>query len=242
MPLEKTLAIVTEVRKHSDRHNVVTLFTRERGRVAVLAPAGNGKSARLRNAALMPLSVVETHINFNNSRELQFLGRFQRAELWKDIYFDPVKSAVAMFVTEFVNYYIRNAGPEPALWDFVRNSIKTLDEARGSIANFHLAFLADFMFYAGIRPDLSEWREDAWFDMREGVMTIFTPSHRDALTPQQARFLPTLMRLNLRSAPKFRFNASQRRELLAGFLKYYALHFPGLNNLKSPEILSQLFS
>ncbi|MDE6842842.1 MAG: recombination protein O N-terminal domain-containing protein [Muribaculaceae bacterium] len=33
------------MRRHNDRHNVVTLFTRQRGRVAFLSTAGSSRSA-----------------------------------------------------------------------------------------------------------------------------------------------------------------------------------------------------
>lgn len=242
MAIEKIKGIVTDTVKYNDRHNIVTLFTREHGRVSFLSPAGTGKTAKLRNASLMNLSVISADINFNPTRELQFLGRFQREFLWKDIYFNPVKSSIALFIAEFVNNYSRQLGPDPALWDYVLQSVKMLDDGRGSQANFHLGFLTGFMEFAGIRPDLSEWREDAWFDMRGGTMTILTPTHNDVLIPADARIILLLSRLNIRTAPVFRFNSGQRRQLLQGLLRYYSLHFPGMANLKSPEILSELFA
>ena len=94
MAIEKITGIVTDVIKYSDKHNVITLFTRDQGRVSLLSSAGNSKTARVRNASLMPLSVISADINFNPTRDLQFLGKFSREILWKDIYFNPVKSAI----------------------------------------------------------------------------------------------------------------------------------------------------
>lgn len=242
MAIEKITGIVTDILKYSDRHNVVTLFTREKGRVPLLSSAGNGKTARLRNAALMPLSVISADINFNATREMQFLGRFQREYLWKDIYFNPVKSAVSLFVAEFVNTYMRQAGPDERMWDFVLESISRLDGAREGIANHHLAFLIEFLGYAGIRPDLSDRTPDAWFDMRGGTMTLLPPAHRDSLPPETAALFPLLSRMNLRTARLFRFNGRQRRELLDTLLHYYSIHFPGMAGLRSPEVLAEVFS
>lgn len=239
--IEKITGIVTDVLKHSDRHNVVTLFTREKGRVALLSAAGNGKTARVRNASLMPLSVISADINFNPSRELHFLGRFQRQILWKDIYFNPMKSALAMFMSEFINNYIRNSGADAQMWDFIVKSIEILDKSTSGLANFHLAFLIEFMTYSGIKPDLSEWRKDAWFDMRGGVMTIFPPTHKDILTPGESEKLPLLGRMDTHNFAVFKMNALQRRELLKGLMKYYSLHFPGITNLNSPAVLAEVF-
>lgn len=241
MAIEKILGVVTDVVRHSDRHNVVTLYTRSQGRVALLSSAGNGKTARLRNASLMPLSVISADVNFNPTRELQFLGKFTREVLWKDLYFNPVKSAIGMFLAEFLNAYLRQSAPDPHLWDFIVASVSRLDGMRRGLANFHLAFLIDFLGPAGIRPDLSEWRGDAWFDMRGGAMTIFPPGHRDSMPPSEAAVLPLLARMSLRTAPLFRLNAVQRRRLLQGLLHYYSLHFPGLSGLRSPAVLAEVF-
>lgn len=242
MAIEKITGIVTDIIKYSDRHNIVTLFTRERGRLPLLSAAGNGKTARIRNASLMHLSLISADININTNRELQFLGRFQRETLWKDLYFNPMKSAIAMFIAEFVNNYNRFSGPDPRLWDFLAESIRTLDESKSGLPNFHLGFLVEFMSYAGIKPDMSEWRQDAWFDMRDGTMTIFPPTHREILTPSESVILPLLSRLNVRTARVFKFNGQQRRELLKKILHYYSLHFPGIGSLKSPEVLAEVFS
>lgn len=241
MAIEKILGIVTDVVRHSDRHNVVTLYTRHQGRVSLLSSAGNGKTARLRNASLMPLSVISADINFHPTRELQFLGKFSREALWKDLYFNPVKSAIGMFLSEFLNTYLRQSAPDPNLWDFIVRSVARLDGMDRGLANFHLAFLIEFLGPAGIRPDLSEWRDDAWFDMRGGVMTLLPPGHRDSMSPAESAVLPLLSRMNLRTAPLFRFSAAQRRRLLQGLLHYYSLHFPGLSNLRSPSVLAEVF-
>lgn len=236
--------IVTDVRKHSDRHNIVSLYTRERGRVALLSPVGQGRNARVRNASLMPLSVISADVNFNPTRDLQFLGKFQRACLWKDIYFNPVKSALSIFVTEFLNAYLRESPADTATYDYIVRAIRTLDEARhpAAIANFHIAFLVGFLTCAGIRPDLSGWRPDAFFDMQEGVMTTLPPSHRNLLLPADSRHLPLLSRITLDNCRAFRLNAEQRREILNQLLRYYSIHFPGLSTLKSVEVLKEIFA
>ena len=240
--IQKVAGIVIDTVKHSDRHNIVTLFAREQGRVSLLSSAGGGKTARMRNSALMPLSVISADINFNATRELQFLGKFQRDIVWRDLYFSPAKSAVAMFITEFLSSYMRQSPPDPMLWDFTVRAIGQLDAADSAayVANFHLAFLIEFLDYAGIRPDLSAWREDGWFDMRGGTVSIMPPAHRDVIVPRQMHTLRLLGRMNLRTAALFRFKKEERRELLGALLHYYSLHFPGLGNLKSPSVLTVL--
>ncbi|MDE6153062.1 MAG: recombination protein O N-terminal domain-containing protein, partial [Muribaculaceae bacterium] len=40
--------------RHSDRHSILSAYTRQRGRMSFLIPAGNGREATRRRAMLMP--------------------------------------------------------------------------------------------------------------------------------------------------------------------------------------------
>lgn len=240
--LTKLTGIVIDCIKHSDRHNVLTLYTRTHGRMAFLSPAGSGRQARRRNALLLPLSVIETEVNMKANRELQILGQFSPAEIWHDIYFHPVKSSLSLFISEFLNRYLRDSSPDPATWDFIHASIRALDDIEKGIANFHIWFLIRFLEFAGISPDLSDLEQGDWFDMRTGTAVADRPSHQAFLTPEETTLLPLLSRITLANLHRYRFNGANRRLLLQRLLQYYAIHFPGLSNLRSPAILAEVFS
>ncbi|MCM1370097.1 MAG: DNA repair protein RecO [Candidatus Amulumruptor caecigallinarius] len=241
MATEKVTGIVLGTVKHSDRHNVVTLFTRQYGRLPLLVPVAKGKSATARNAAHMPLNVISADINFVKSREMQFPGKYHRLTLWRNIYFDPVKMSITFFISEFLNSYLRFSSADPRLWDYIIAMTSALDKESGSVANFHISFLINFSDYAGVRPDMRMWLPGSLFDMREGVCTMRHPGHRDILTDKETYYLRKLMRMNVRNAHLFRFSSANRREILTRLLRYYAIHFPGTANLKSPEVLSEVF-
>ena len=239
--LEKIRGFAIDMRRHSDRHNIVTLFTRERGRVAFLSSAGTGKQARLRNARLLPLAVVETEVNFRANRELQFLGEISSPMPWSDIHFDPVKSTLATFLSEFLNAYLRQSGQDAALWDFTLDALRRLDSCRQGASNFHIAYVVEFFRLAGIHPDVSDWQEGDWFDMASATFTPTPDTRRPVLAPDVAALIPTIARINMRNFPKFRFSGAQRSELLGALLRYAGQHFPGLDRLRSPGILAELW-
>ena len=120
---EKITAFVLDVTRHNDRHNVVTLYSRTRGRISFLSPCGSGKSGKLRQARLLPLAVIDADINFRQTSELQKLGAFSLHHVWSDIYFHPVKRLVALFLSEFLNRLLRASMPDEALWDYIFNSL-----------------------------------------------------------------------------------------------------------------------
>ncbi|MDE5869221.1 MAG: DNA repair protein RecO, partial [Muribaculaceae bacterium] len=157
MAVERITGIVTDIVKHNDRHNIVRLFTRSRGMVSFLSPVGSGKSGKARNARMQLLSVVESDVNFRDTRSLQSLGAITLHKVWRDLYFNPVKSAIVMFISEFLTRYLRDASPEPLLWDYIVASIENLDTRKHGVGNFHISFLLSFLQFAGISPDMSDY-------------------------------------------------------------------------------------
>ncbi len=241
MAIEKIRGIVLNSIKHNDRHNIVSLFTETRGRISFISPIGSGKSGKIRNARLLPLSVVESEVKFKANDQLQFLGAVNPVYIWHDLYFNPMKSAITYFIAEFLNKYFKEASQDSMAWRFIVSAIDEFDRMDRSPANFHLWFLIRFLDFAGITPDFSNYKKGNCFDMRAGLPSIFIPPHSDRLTPSETEVISLLLRMNLTNFHKFRFSVNDRRRILEKLLKYYSIHYPGLGNLKSFEILSEIF-
>lgn len=242
MAIEKIQGIVIDVVRHTDRNNVITLYTRSRGRVSFISPAGSGKSGRMRNARLMPLSVVESDVNFRQNRDLQSLGTVTPHTVWRSIYFNPVKTSLTLFLSEFLNRYLREASPDTAVWDFIYGAIRILDSLETGLSNFHIWFLVSFLDFAGIAPDMSDYETGDWFDMRSGIPVAEAPHHRDALDPEETAFLNLLSRISIANMTHFRLSGKERRILLEKILYYYSIHFPGMSNIRSLDVLSDVFA
>ncbi len=119
---EKVNAIVLGTVKHSDRHNITTLYTRECGRMAVATPAGAGRPACAKRALMMPLSAVEATVGSGAGRDIGRLVQVSALECRRSLYFDPVKMSVGLFVAEFIGRLVRDSGADARLWDYVADS------------------------------------------------------------------------------------------------------------------------
>ena len=56
---EKLRGIVLNTVRYSDKHNIVHIYTDGRGLMSFAVPLGKTQAARMRNALLMPLSLVD---------------------------------------------------------------------------------------------------------------------------------------------------------------------------------------
>lgn len=238
---EKIKGLVIDIVKHNDAHNVITLYTRSRGRLSFISSAGTGRIARMRNARLQPLADIEFELNFTPSRTLQRLSSFSLSKVWRRIYADPSRMMLALFISDFLNRYLHDAAPEPAVFDFIEGSLAVLDDAECDVSNFHIVFLMQFMHHAGIAPDFTDFRQGQYFDLRGGVCTDARPLHRDWLSSSDTVILSMLMRLNYRNSRCFRLTGEQRSIILDRILYYYSIFFPGVDKLKSLDVLRTLF-
>lgn len=243
---ETITGIVLGTVKHSDRHNVTSIYTRERGRMAFLTPAATTGRSRQTSARIQPLSLIEAQANISSTRDIHNLSSILPIKVWRTIYYEPLKSTVSLFLSEFLTRLLKDAHPEPHLWDFIANSISILDatENRIEAANFHITFLVSLSFMMGIQPDISEYSEGMEFDMQSGTMVYpFSALTHYSLRidAESSAFLPTLLRINYANARIFRFSGKERSELIEMILKYYGLHFPGCKNLKSLDVLKEIF-
>lgn len=255
--IEKITAIVIDITRHNDKHNVVTLYSRSRGRLSFLSSVGSGKAGKLRQARLQPLAVVDADINFKPNAELQKLGSFSLHNVWTDIYFHPMKRMMILFLSEFLNKLLRASMPDPSLWDYLYQSISLLDNTEGNFGNFNIAFLSSLLPFAGIQPDPTKYNPGYIFNMQTGNFTPdfleadFLPSSERLsysqskgyiLRGDEAKIAALLCRINFFNVRILKLDRTSRYNIIQKLLQYYSIHFPGSGNLKSLEILHDLLS
>lgn len=238
---EKLEGIVINVIKYNDKHNIAHIYTDKLGMLAFLVRQGTTHASRMRNAMFMPLSLIGFEARLQPGRELGTLHDVRRTAVLMSIYSDPMKNAVAMFVSELLSHTIQEHEQNMVLYSYIKSCILRLEESRASIANFHICFLYQLGQFIGIQPDIDSYHEGYWFNMSEGVYTQHPHAGAKMLPPSQAQVLPLLSRMTFDNMHHFKFTREQRNEMLEIILGYYRLHHSTLGTLRSPEVLKQLF-
>lgn len=238
---EKLEGIVINVIKYNDKHNIAHIYTDKLGMLAFLVRQGTTHASRMRNAMFMPLSLIGFEARLQPGRELGTLHDVRRTAVLMSIYSDPMKNAVAMFVSELLSHTIQEHEQNMVLYSYIKSCILRLEESRASIANFHICFLYQLGQFIGIQPDIDSYHEGYWFNMSEGVYTQHPHAGAKMLPPSQAQVLPLLSRMTFDNMHHFKFTREQRNEMLEIILGYYRLHHSTLGTLRSPDVLKQLF-
>lgn len=236
----KTQAIVLHTFRYGENGHVVRLLTRSYGVLACMVK-GSGRRSPLPAVLMQPLSLIDALIDVRPNRQFQFLRECAPDVLLDNVPSDPAKNGVAFFLCEFLYRALRQSPVDEELFDFVRRSVVVFDGADKGAANFHLVFLIKLTRFLGFFPNLSDYRAGAFFDMGN---SLFVDARMDADTldaPQTEAFVQ-LMRMDYANMRLFALSRTQRNDILDHILAYYRLHLPELGELKSLDVLRQLYA
>lgn len=238
---ETLRGVVLNVIKYNDRNNIVHIYTDRHGVLSFLVAQGKTPSARMRNAMMLPLSLLEFESNIIPNKDLYVMHDMRRAHQLGSIYADPVKNAVAMFVSELLSHTIHEREQNIPLFRFIETAVLLLENMRHGAANFHICFLFHLGAFLGIEPDIESYREGSWFDMQGGTFVQNPVAGGKLLPPDDARVIKLLSRMTFSNLHLFRFNRDERNRMLDTIIAYYRLHNSTIGTLRSPDILKQLF-
>ena len=238
--LIKTKAILLHHVRYSDNSLVAQFYTKEYGRLSVMVKGISSKKGSAKFNYFQPLNIFNTEIYHYDNRELNNLKEMSMAYIPKMISGDIRRTSVALFISEVLYNVIREEDVNVMLYDFIESSIITLDSMTAGLSNFHLWFLVAFTDYAGIGPSHTALK-NSYFDMLTGQFTSVQPMHPDFLEPQSSGVLNQLLKMPADEIVSLRMSGEERTELLERILKYYSLHLAGIRQIRSLQVLKDIF-
>lgn len=239
--LQKTVGIVLHTLKYSDTTNIVDVYTELHGRVSFAVPVVRSKKTAVRSVLFQPLAIVEFEADFRPMTNL-FRIKEVKAYPFVSIPYHPYKSAIALFLAEFLYRAVKEEGENAPLFIYLKHSIEWLDVCETEFANFHLVFLMRLSRFLGLYPNLEDYHRGDYFDLLNACFTSVRPYKHSFYVGQEEAFRITrLMRMNYETMHVFGMNRVERSRCLTIISDYYQLHIPGFQPLKSLEVLQELF-
>lgn len=237
----KTKAVVLHSFKYGDLKLIVDMLTESRGRVSCIARVSKSGQGRVNRQLFQPLTLLEVMIEQRPSTRLMPLKEARALRPFVSIPFSPSKLSIAMFTAEFLCSATRGDMVDRAMYSYIENSLLWLDECIGRFANFHLVFAMRLTRFLGFYPNTEHYSEGDWFDLRSGCFVSQAPPHPDSLVPMEARLIGLMLRMNFPTMHLYRMTRQERNRLLEIILLYYRIHVPGFRELKSVDVLRELF-
>ena len=239
--LTKTQAIVLRSLKYGESRLIVDMFTRTFGRQSFIVSIPKTSKGKIKKQFFQPLTLLEIETDIRPKLQLQKLNDVRLLTPFASIPFEPDKLAISLFVAEFLYYALRSEQRNELLYDYLEYSIMWLDGQQANFANFHIVFLLRLTRFLGFYPNLDDYEDGDYFDLRESEFMRNPPVHRDFLHPEEAQKVQLMMRMDFPTMHLFRMSHNDRNRLLEISIKYYRLHLPDFPEMKSIEVLQALY-
>ena len=240
--LVKIEAIVLKNTILGDQKMIVELFTDKLGCVSVITHFSSSVKGKLKKQLFVPLSILDVEIDYKENSSLQKLKNATINTPYTDIPFDSYKLSISFFISEVTFFAVRGENENKPLFDFITNSLMWLDAKTSSCPNFHLVYMMGLVSYLGFMPNLDDYHDGDLFDFRNACFDSCQNGHTDYLNAEESAKLVSLARMNYSTMHVFKMSHNDRNRIVEVLLTFYRLHIPGFPEIKSLDILKQLFS
>lgn len=236
--LVKSEGIVLQNIKYGDKKSILKVFTKQHGLLTFYAVAGKAPSSKIKTASLLPLTQIELSFTFKQNRDVQQLIESNIIYVYEGISRDYNKLAIAQFLNEILIKSIKEQHPNEELYFFVTGVYKLLNELKSGFSNIHIDFIIELSKFLGFEPHNNFSETNCYFDTREGRFSSMGMSYPLGFSKEQSKLFSKVLSGGAISSP---INKHERNEALECLLALYKMHVAGFNDLKSFEVLKELF-
>ncbi|MDD4728767.1 MAG: DNA repair protein RecO [Dysgonamonadaceae bacterium] len=237
----KTQGIVLGTRKYNDRFSITQVFSSEFGRTAYMLPQSKSKKSKINQALFFPLSVVNLEVEHFPFRQIHRIKEAQRQFPLYSINVNLLKVSIAFFLSEFLTQVLQETHENTVIFNFLKESIVTLEKKETGIANFHIVFMFSLTQFLGISPNLDNYKDDYFFDLLNGEYVANRPINNHFLNIQESRFLNLFKRINFNNMHLLKLSQYNRNEIINYILDYYRIHVYDFPEIKSLQVLRELY-
>lgn len=222
--VSKSKIIVLHQTKYSDSSAVIHAVDSSGGRRSFLARGlGKGRAGSAKARELHPLSLLDVVSYESPGSSMAYLREWSPVATLESIRSDIVKSSIALFISELIYRTLRDDAYDTELFEWLCKAILNLESMESICANYHIWFLSEYCSRMGFRPS-------------------GTVEPQGILQPSEITLLETILNSTVEEVMRIPLNASSRVSYARNMVKYLSYHLGTAINLKSFEILHELFA
>lgn len=233
----KTQAIVLSALRYQEKSLIVKCLTKDFGlKTYFIRNAFSKQQKGLNSAYFQPLNQLFVEAVHKNKGSMEYINELKLMYPYQTISQDFYKTSVSIFLAEVLSNCIKEEQANAELYLFLETSLIWFDE-HDFTADFHLWFLLNVTKYLGFYPDDSD-EESFYFNPMEGSFTNQYVS--ECFNEEETVLFRKLLNIPFSSKQSLLKNA-ERRNLLKLVLRYYEIHIVNFKQIRSLEILPELF-
>jgi len=232
-------AIVLQAIKYGDKKQILKLYTKHHGLLTAAVIVGNSLKSKIKSSITLPLNLLDVELLKKANKDIHQLSEANCTYVCTNISTSIFKLSIAQFINEILIRSLKEQPPNAHLFDFIEGCIKYLDECDESQINLHIYFLFEFAKYLGVEPNNNYNLQNCFFDCREGQFSSQSLSFPLGIDKEDSLLFHEALKVNCLDQ---KLSNTQRQKLLSILMAYYQMHEPGFNQIKSLQVLKEVFA
>lgn len=231
--LVATQGLVLHTTPYSESSVVAKVFTRQMGVRSYIVKGVRGRSARVKQNLLQPLTSLDMVVYDNHHNELNHIKELSPRHPQQPS--EPIGNALRFFMTEVLYKALREEEPMQELWDYVDSTeCGVHGDDFPDNSELPVVFLLKVAHYMGIAPMDNHGAQTPYFCLEEGR---FVGAQNDtSLTASLSATLHNyLQSYNTNATPHATLR--ERTDLVNALIAYFQMHLSGFRHFTSHEIL-----
>ena len=222
--IHKTKGIALSYVKYRESSVVAKIYTKRFGLQGYVVNGVRSAKSKKGLAHFQPLTLLDLVVYHRPAADLHRISEYKVDYAYSTIPFDPKKMTMAMFLVEFLSKVMKDEEEQGDQFDFVYHSMEVLDRMPSQFENFHLQFILKLSRYLG-----------------HGIISYDDLVKNASYTPHShvGAYLNGLLQV-----PYDQFiesNGKERSEVLRLLLMYFKTHYDHWSDLKSLNVLGEVF-
>ena len=245
----RTEAIVLRNMDYRETSQIVTLFTREMGKVTVMAKGARQAKSQF-GSTLQPLSHIQAVVYHKPTRDIQTLGETSHLSLFSGIGAGLEKLTIGMQLIELVYSVVQVEEENELVFRLLLETLNQLNYTDAHIENIWPFFQIQVANMLGFQPYIQKSDVESITD-QHGYLALETGAlHARIVTGVQARkatrsalrAFAVLAKTNMDTIMRMHMSNQVLHEVLALIDSYLRFHLEDALPSRSDKVIAQLFN
>lgn len=245
----RTEAIVLRKMDYRETSQIVTLFTREKGKVTVLAKGARQAKSQF-GSTLQPMSHIQAVVYFKPTRDIQTLGETSHLTLLSQLGASLEKLTIGLQIVELIYAVLQVEEENNPVFALVLTTLMQLDQADSHVENIWPYFQVQLASMLGFQPYIE--KEDVESIQDEyGYLALETGAiHPQIVSGVQARkasrralrAFAILARADMATVMRMHMSNQIHHEVSVLVDSYLRFHLEDVLPSRSDKVIAQLFN
>ena len=243
----RTEAVVLRAMAYRETSQIVTLFTREMGKIVALAKGARKLKSQF-GATLQPMSHIQAIFYHKPTRDLQTLSETSHVTLFNRLNNDLGKMGTGLRMVELVNALVQVEEEQPDVFSLLATALANLNNADARMENIWPFFQLRLAGILGFQPDIERdlvqevTDQGGWLSLDSGAIYPLdtAPARAQKASRTALRAYAILARAEFDDVMRMEMNVSTRQEVGDLVDRYLRFHFDEALPDRSEKVIVQM--